>query len=89
MTHDPAGYDYGSDRVPRSPVTLDDLRRLEETVGLTAEDRRFLAMAGEVLSDQVEKMVDAWRARIGAQEGLARLSGGNRQAAHAREEERH
>jgi hypothetical protein len=75
MTRNPgtlAGYDYGTDRVPRSPVTMDDLAKLEESTGLTAEDRRYLALAGEVLSGQAEQMVGAWRARIGAQEHLAR-----------------
>jgi Protoglobin len=48
------------------------LRQLEETAGLTHEDRRYLAMAGEVLSGQADDMVGAWRARIGAQPHLAK-----------------
>jgi hypothetical protein len=67
-----AGYDYGTDKVPTSPVTMPDLAKVEESAGLTGEDRRYLAMAGEVLADQAEKMVDSWRARIGKQEHLAR-----------------
>ncbi len=67
-----AGYDYGTDRVQHSPVTLEDLDRLKEAAGLTDEDRRHLTLAGEVLADQAEAMVDAWRARIGAQEHLAK-----------------
>jgi hypothetical protein len=66
------GYDYGTGRVPRSPVTMDELGKLEESAGLTTDDRRYLALAGDVLADQAEKMVDAWRARIGQQEHLAR-----------------
>jgi hypothetical protein len=54
-----AGYDYGAPSVPRSPVTMDDLGKLEESAGFTAEDRRYLALAGDVLADQAEKMVDA------------------------------
>jgi len=75
VTHDPdaiAGYDFGTDRVPHSPVTLEELHQLEESAGLTAEGRRFLALAGQVLADQAEEMVDAWRAKIGAQEDLAK-----------------
>ncbi len=34
------GYDYGTDKVARSPVTLEDLRELEEASGFTDEDRR-------------------------------------------------
>lgn len=64
------GYDYG--RVARSPVTLDDLRRLEQTLGFTESDRRALLEAGEILRPQAESMVDEWRAIIGAHEHLAR-----------------
>jgi hypothetical protein len=67
-----AGYDYGTDHVPHSPVTADELRQLEESTGFSAEDRRYLALAGEVLADQAEQMVDVWRARLGEQEHLAR-----------------
>ena len=64
------GYDYG--RVSPSPVTLDDLRRLEATVGFTDADRRALREAGRILADHAEELVDGWRAIIGAQEHLAR-----------------
>jgi hypothetical protein len=67
-----AGYEYGTDQVSRSPVTLDDLEQLKQTVDLTEEDKRYLALAGEVLGDQAEQMVDAWRAKIGAQNHLAK-----------------
>lgn len=67
-----AGYDYGTAKVPRSPVTMEDFGKLEQSASFTADDRRYLALAGEVLAEQAEKMVDAWRSRIGAQEHLAR-----------------
>jgi hypothetical protein len=66
------GYDYGTPLVPRSPVDMDDFGKLEECAEFTAEDRRYLTLAGDVLADQAEIMVDAWRARIGKQEHLAR-----------------
>jgi hypothetical protein len=66
------GYDYGSPRVPRSAVTLDDLRQLEQAAGFTEADCQALRRAAEVLSDRAEQMVDAWRARIAAQPELAR-----------------
>ena len=64
------GYDYG--HVSPSPVTLDDLRRLEATVGFTDADRRALREAGRILADHAEELVDGWRAIIGAQDHLAR-----------------
>jgi hypothetical protein len=65
-----AGYDYG--RIARSPVALDDLHRLEQTMGFDDADRRALQDAGGILRPQAEAMVDEWRAIIGAHEHLAR-----------------
>ena len=59
--NDMPGYDYGTPRVAPSPVALDELRRLEQSVGWTEGDTRALKMAGEVLKDQAEALVDSWR----------------------------
>lgn len=56
------GYDFGA--VPTSPVTLAELEALKVSVGLTAEDERYLRMAGEVLRDQTEQVVKHWRSGI-------------------------
>jgi hypothetical protein len=56
-----AGYDYGSPKLDASPVTLEELERLRETVGLTTDDERYLHLAAEVLVPQAEAIVDAWR----------------------------
>jgi hypothetical protein len=66
------GYDYGTARAARSPLSIDELRELERTVGWTAVDTKALEMAATVLTDQAEALVDAWRARIGAQPHLAK-----------------
>src|SRR4051794_10770469 len=65
-----AGYDYG--KVGPSPLTLEDLERLQQTVGFTDEDRRALAAAGEILEDEAEDLVDEWRTIIGGQDHLTR-----------------
>jgi len=67
------GYDYGSQRVGPSPVSLEELRQLERAADLTQEDDRWLRRASGILSDQAEAMVNTWRSRIGAQPELARL----------------
>jgi protoglobin len=59
------GYDYGASQVPRSPVTMEQLNRLKETVLLTDEDVRHLKKAGEVLSSQVEAILDVWYGFVG------------------------
>src|SRR3954471_22865202 len=66
------GYEYGSSRVARSPVTLSELRALEHSVGWTAQDAEALRMAAEVLSDQAEALVGSWRAQIAAHPHLAK-----------------
>jgi hypothetical protein len=62
--NDIAGYDYGSSRVGRSPVTREELRAIEETVGWSHEDEAALRRASEVLRDQAEALVDDWRGVI-------------------------
>ena len=46
------GYGYGSVEIARSPLTLEDLDLLKQTVLFTEEDERYLRMAGDVLEDQ-------------------------------------
>lgn len=59
------GYDYGTDRVAPSPLTLEDLHRLKEVVSLTAEDAEALREAAAILAGQADDMVSAYRARLG------------------------
>jgi hypothetical protein len=66
------GYDYGTARAAPSPVTLDELRMLEQTVRWTKADGNAIAMAAEVLAGQEEAMVDSWRSMIGEHEHLAK-----------------
>jgi Protoglobin len=66
------GYDYGTPHAARSPVTLDELRELEATVGWTSDDDQAIALAGEVLAGQEEAMVDRWRGTIGEHPFLAK-----------------
>jgi hypothetical protein len=66
------GYDYGTARAAHSPITLDELRALEQTVGWEPQDEESLALAGEVLRDQAEAFVDSLRAQIGRQPHLAK-----------------
>jgi hypothetical protein len=66
------GYNYGTARAAHSPVTLDELRMLEQAVGWTEADGDAIAMAGKVLVGQEEAMVDSWRSIIGEHEHLAK-----------------
>jgi protoglobin len=64
------GYDYGQPGVPRSPVTLEELRQIEATVGWNDQDAATLRRHGEIFRTNAEKMVDAWRAVIASQPHL-------------------
>jgi hypothetical protein len=67
-----SGYNYGQPGVPRSPVSLEDLREIEATLGWTAEDGKLLKKHGEIFTRRAEEMVDTWRALIGSQPHLAK-----------------
>ncbi len=77
MVHEPQsisipGYIYGSGATAHSPVSLDELRQLEATVGWSEEDARMLQRHGDIFKRHAEQMVDSWRAVIGAQPHLAK-----------------
>ncbi len=65
MNHIP-GYTYGTLQVAPSPLTLEDLDNLKKAVLFTEEDERYLRMAGEVLADQVEDILDVWYGFVGS-----------------------
>jgi hypothetical protein len=67
-----AGYDYGRGNVARSPLTLEDLRQLEQTIGWGEEDARILQRHGDTFRESAEKMVDAWREILGSQHHLVK-----------------
>jgi hypothetical protein len=58
------GYTYGADEVGASPVSMKELEELKTSAGLTAEDERYLRLAGEVLADQTAQIVQHWRSGI-------------------------
>jgi len=61
-----AGYLYGTDQLTRSPLNLQDLENLKKAVLFTAEDEKYLRMAGEVLADQIEDVLDVWYGFVGS-----------------------
>lgn len=59
------GYTYGSDESAKSPVGLDELEKLKATVMFTDDDEQALRLAGDVLEDQVEDVLDVWYGFVG------------------------
>lgn len=54
------GYTYGSKEVAKSPLTLEDLELLKQTVLWTDEDTKYMRMSKEVLEDQTDQILDVW-----------------------------
>jgi Protoglobin len=66
------GYDFGAAAAAHSPVSMDELRKLEACVGWTGEDADILQKHRDVFLERGEQMVDAWRSVIGSQPHLAK-----------------
>src|SRR5262249_33077369 len=66
------GYDYGKIAAAPSPVSLEELRQLEQTIGWSDEDAAVLQRHPEIFRDRAEAMVDSWREVIGKQEHLVK-----------------
>lgn len=60
------GYTFGTAEVAQSPVDGDELARLKQSVLFAEEDERALAVAGDVLEDQVEDVLDVWYGFVAA-----------------------
>lgn len=62
------GYTYGQGT--KSPVSLEDLDLLKKTVLFGEEDEKNLRLAGEVLKDQIDDILDLWYGFVGSNEHL-------------------
>ena len=58
------GYDYGTDKVARSPITLDEWETLKKSALFSEEDAVYLRLSHDVLADQVDDLLDTWRGII-------------------------
>ena len=60
------GYDFGAGTVARSPLGIEDLELLKQTVLFSDEDEEYLRLAGDVLEDQAEEVLDLWYGFVGS-----------------------
>jgi Protoglobin len=60
------GYTYGTDAVPHSPVSLDELELLQQTLLLSEDDRAALRRSRDILAPPVEDILDVWYGFVGA-----------------------
>jgi len=64
------GYIYGSADMEPSPVTIEDLNLLKQTLLWSNEDDQYLKMAGSVLKDQIDQILDLWYGYVGSHKHL-------------------
>jgi hypothetical protein len=67
-----SGYEFGARSVVRSPLGIEDLDLLKQTVLFGEEDEEHLRIAGDVLEDQVEDVLDVWYGFVGDRPHLIR-----------------
>ena len=60
------GYTYGTDAVPRSAISLDELELLQATLLLGEDDQAALRRSSDLLAPQVEAILDVWYGFVGA-----------------------
>jgi hypothetical protein len=66
MTMTIPGYTYGTDAVPRSPVTLADFELMKKSVLFGDEDVAALRRSHDILEPQVEQILDVWYGFVAA-----------------------
>ncbi|MBD2247389.1 protoglobin domain-containing protein [Nostoc sp. FACHB-888] len=65
------GYTYGTEEVAKSPLSMEHLSLLKQTVLFTEEDEKYLHLAGEVLQDQIDAILDTWYSFVASHPHLA------------------
>jgi hypothetical protein len=56
----PAGYTYGTSQVKKSPVSLDELKLLQQALLFGEEDVKYLRMSHDILKGQTNEILDVW-----------------------------
>lgn len=60
------GYTYGTSEVPPSPVSSEEVELLKATLLWSEDDERHLRLAGEVLADQADDVLELWYGYVGS-----------------------
>lgn len=59
------GYTFGDESVSDAPISDEEFDYLKQSVMFTEDDEQALQMAGEVLDDQVDDVLDLWYGFVG------------------------
>jgi hypothetical protein len=58
------GYDFGTDKVAKSPITMQEWEELKKSALFSEEDVVYLRLSEDVLADQVDELLQTWRGII-------------------------
>ena len=70
MTHDIPGYTAGTQAIARSPITMNGLARMQQSVLFGDDDIRALRQSHDVVEDQIDAILDVWYGFVGSQPHL-------------------
>jgi len=59
-----AGYDYGTNKVAKSPISMKEWEELKKSALFSEEDIVHLRLSEEVLADHVDDLLKIWRGII-------------------------
>src|SRR5262245_4150907 len=58
------GYDFGTDKVAKSPITMAEWDELKKSALFSEEDVFYLRLSQDVLANQVDDLLKNWRGII-------------------------
>lgn len=56
----PSGYTYGTSAIAKSPMSLDELKLLQQSLLFGEDDIKYLKMSYDILKDQTSDILDVW-----------------------------
>ena len=62
----PHGFTYGTSQVAKSPMSLQELKKLEQSLLFSDEDVKYLRMSRAILAPQTEQILDVWYGFVGS-----------------------
>jgi len=65
-TKAPHGYTYGTKEIAKSPFSLEELQKLEQSLLFTDEDVKYLRMSHDILEPQTDAILDVWYGFVGS-----------------------
>jgi hypothetical protein len=62
----PHGFTYGTSQVAKSPLSLKELKELEQSLLFSEDDVKYLRMSRDILAPQTEQILDVWYGFVGS-----------------------